>query len=212
MDVELGFGRMSRYFGVATERNRSSEIRSTVVVGFLKPFENGNGINTAKINRKRIRILLATIFVVSLFFGLYAASGASQVLGEYGAAAAYIEHSSSNPIGSGMYLYYYLAWWSPSHGNAVQSMINAIYATGMGFIIDGIAYLVNSAVGHQALVGSQAVAWVAALIVALYEGITGLAAVSEASAASGVAITLSSAAALTITSVALGYVAALTAA
>jgi hypothetical protein len=148
------------------------------------------------------------ILVTAILFGIYAAYGGTIVFNEVGTAVSYFEPGPSVEASS-QYGYYLFSPWSPSHGNEVQSMINAMYATGMGWIITGIADLINAAVGHQALTGATAVSWVAGFIVGLYYGATSLEAATEASAETGVALSLSSAILATIGGLAVGYLAAL---
>lgn len=168
-------------------------------------------VKLRKLNRKRIRSVAMVMLVATLFFRFYAAFGGSVVLNEIGTAVAHFEpapvqHSSSQ------YMYYLVAWWSPSHGDKLQSMINAIYAVGLGWIITYVADLVNAAVGHQALVGAQAVSFVAGLLVGVFYGASVGVAASEGAAESGVAITFSAAVLSALGIVAVGWIAALSAA
>ncbi len=121
------------------------------------------------INRKRIREVLMVILVMGLLFGLYTAFGSSLVLNEVGLAGSYFEQSSATQSTSqSQFVYYLVAWWSPSHGNPNQSMINAIYAAGLGFILQGVADIIGAAIGYQPISGGQLVAFVAGALVAIY--------------------------------------------
>ncbi|WP_337860328.1 hypothetical protein [Ferroplasma sp.] len=105
----------------------------------------------------------------------------------------------------------YFAPWSSSHGNAIQSMINALYGTGFGFLIDIVASAVNAAVGHQVLSGEHAVAFLGAFLVGLYAGYSSIVALSDAAAETGIAITATGALAAALSGIVAGYLGAISA-
>jgi hypothetical protein len=137
---------------------------------FLAPLEvlGSTNLKQMKFNRKKIRLVAMVMLVIGLFFGFYAAFGGSFIASEYGLATTYFEHSNNVIVTHVDIAYYYFAWWSPSHGNAQQSVINAIYASGLGFIINGVMYLVGEVTGGQPLSGTAAINFVAGFIVALF--------------------------------------------
>ena len=108
------------------------------------------------------------LMVVSLFFGFYVVAGGSVILNEASNAVSYFEPTTAEISGSSLFAYYLFSWWSPSYGNPQQSMINAIYAAGLGFILQGIADLIGVTLGYQPIAGAQLVAFVAGAFVAIY--------------------------------------------
>ncbi len=196
-------------YGISNILNKRQEDNCVYLIS--QGTDGSVDVKRKKMNRKRIGMIIGVLLVTMLFFGFYAAFGGSLMLNEVGTATSYFE-SGSSISSSSAYVYYYYAFWSPSHGNAIQSMINAMYATGMGWIITGIADLVNASVGHQALVGSTAVAWVAGFLVGLYTGASALVAASDAAAEAGVSITLGAAVLSTLAGLGAAYLGALGAA
>ncbi|MHB1440799.1 MAG: hypothetical protein ACYCSO_08195 [Cuniculiplasma sp.] len=136
---------------------------------FLVPEEirESATVKLKKLNRKKIRTVAMVILVTTLFLGFYTAMGGSIVLNEVGIAASYFEPSPTVHYTT-QFVYYLTAWWSPSHGNPQQSMVNAIYAAGLGFILQGVGYLIGVTLGYQPIAGQQLVAFVAGLLVGIY--------------------------------------------
>lgn len=128
-----------------------------------------------KFNQKRIRLVATVLFVTAIFLGVYAAYGGSIVLNEVGTAASYFEPSpvAHSVLGAGQsaFAYYYFAWWSPSHDNAIQSMINALYACGLGYVFNLFGNFLGQEFGIY-LTTEQVVIFVAQTLYGMYEGAT----------------------------------------
>ena len=144
-----------------------------------KNFLKANGLKRKVISKKEIRTKTIVLLIIGLLLSFYSVLGASVFLNEYGIATAYFE-SSTIDISQQNFAYFYFAWWSSSHGNACQSMINAIYASGLSFIINGVLYLIGKVVGHQVLSGTSAINFVAGFLVALYFNMSSKAALVDA--------------------------------
>ncbi len=149
--------------------------------------------NKKKYNRKKIAKIAIVLGVISLFFGAYTILPLGQIGNEFGMATQYFDKTGNTNAVTSDYAYFYFSPLSPSYRNQQKSMINAIYGVGLGFIISGIAALVNKAVGHQTLKGESAVAFVGGFLLGLYGGVSGFTAATEAAAEAGVAMTVTSA-------------------
>ncbi|MCL5988056.1 MAG: hypothetical protein M1414_04020 [Candidatus Thermoplasmatota archaeon] len=169
-----------------------------------KEYEEQKNISKLKRENKRGKRLKAyVVLTISLLFGFYAVMGVSVIASEYNIATSYFE-SNNMQMQNENFAYYYFAWWSPTHGNAINSMIDALYATGLGWLISWFA----NQVGHPGT-GGSAVAFVAAILVGVYFGASALVALSQASAATGFVITASGAVISAILPILLTYLAAL---
>lgn len=141
---------------------------------FLAPLEvqENKSINQRKFNRKKIRLVATVLFVTTILFGIYAAYGGSVVLNEVGTAVSYFEpspvHSSVN-IGQSNFVYYYFAPWGGSFHNALQSAINAIYATGIGYVINLFGNFMGQEFGIY-FTTAQIVIFVATTLYSMFDG------------------------------------------
>lgn len=96
-------------------------------------------------NRKAIKIVLGVAVVVAMFFGVYTQLPGTVVFNEYGLATSYFEHATGPVISAQNFAYYYFYPFSGSTGNVVQSAVNAIYASGIGYIFNGLADILTAA-------------------------------------------------------------------
>lgn len=169
---------------------------------FLTPREMQEKVDKKmrRLNRKRIRVVAMVILVMGLLFGIYTVFGSAVALNEVGTAVSYFEASPVvQSVSHSQFVYYVSAWWSPSYGNPVQSMINAIYAAGLGFIIQGVADLIGAVLGYQPISGGQLVAFVAGALVAIFYAYSFGAIITEAgNAAIAAGATASEVLALTV--------------
>ncbi len=135
-----------------------------------------------KFNRKRIGLVISVILVTTMFFGFYATLGGSIILNEVRTSVSYFE-SGQSQVSNENFAYYYFAWWSPSHGNLVQSFLNAINASGLGFIINSIGNLLGYALHTQPLPYTALIAFAAGLFFAIYKAYSAKAALTAATQA-----------------------------
>lgn len=144
---------------------------------FLAPLEvlGSTNLKQMKFNRKKIRLVAMVLFVTALIFGIYAAYGGSAVLNEVGMAVSYFEpvpvvHSGLN-AGRSAFIYYYFTPWSGSYNNALQSMINALYASGLGYVINLFGNFLGQEFGIY-FTTAQVVVFVAETLYSMYDGAT----------------------------------------
>ncbi len=167
--------RNSRIASAVSVRNHDKQDIFMISQGI----QNTASVKQRKFNRKRIGLVISVILVTTMFFGFYAVFGGSMIMNEVGTAVSYFEPGHVQ-MQNENFAYYYFAWWSPSHGNLLQSFINAINAAGLGFIINSIGDLLGYALHTQPLTYTALIAFSAGLFFAIYKGYSAQAALTLA--------------------------------